>query len=682
MDFFGRQENYEAQSRTFFIAFFVTVAAAVVVFYFMVTACLAIACIELTSAPGVRSTGGLVGDLMRNLPAALYGSPPKVLSLGSFLKVGGLITGLILAVSWYKTRRIKRGGGAYLAGAMGGRLIETPADFTEKQLLNVVEEMAVASGLPRPRVYVLPKERSINAVTAGLDHDDAVIAVTAGALAHLTREELQGVVAHEFAHIWNGDCALNLTMAGWLYGLLIFHAQGRDLLFIGSELVFGRGGDKDEGSGFGALSLPVFAVGLILAVGGWMGYLAAKLVEAAFSRRREHLADALAVRFTRQTAGLAGALKKIAAFPLHGSLKSGQASMMHSFFIASPAAFEGLLRSHPPLGDRIFELEPDWDGVLPEIELPPEPPSALRRLIQPGEGAPVSKITQGRRLNQAAESLPDDWTGLLVLGLLASGEAAPGRPAIDPGGARRLLEGLAPALRRALDDPGQAPALTAAVLLRGDETVLAKQLELIRRLWDEPAAGAAAALRPLFTEENRLPLLGLMSPRLKGLDPDARERLGRLVKALAAADGRLDLFEIAAAQILKKYLGGLRTPPAAAPASLPEQLAALKNDVAAVLSLLAHLGAEDPEKAEAALAAGLVRFNQWPPLPLVPRDEISAAALMRALDRLGRTASIHIKRDLILAAVAVALHDHRINQREYELLRALAAALDIPLPRL
>ncbi len=699
MDFFARQEDAAARSRAFYLAFGLAVALAVIVFYFVVTGCLLVLNTKLLPDPSA--------SLVHRLPAIIYGSPQRVLALRPFLIVSGLITAFILTASWLKTRAIRRGGGAYVAEALGGEALLKPRNAQERQLVNVVEEMAVASGLPRPRLYLMPHELTINAVTAGLDRDDAVIAVTQGSLNLLTREELQGVVAHEFAHILNEDCALNLTMAGWLYGLLIFSVEGKEMLSMAGSMM--EADDDGRILPPGYLGIPLLLLGLILWVGGWLGKLAAELVQAAFSRQREHLADAFAVQFTRQPAGLAGALKKIAGLPRQGALKSGQSLLLQSFFIVSPARVRGLWRSHPPLEERILALEPGWDGVTPEVDLTPFlSPDPARKLRQVAHGTALP-VAQGlRRLQDLADGLKGNPVGqALVLGLLAAGGASSASKAAGGGldWAHAILDALPEELRAAASDPDRVSALVAAAFLHDDPDLAAGQREIMEKLLGPALADEAGARKAQLGDRARLPLLELAVPTLKGLDETARLNLARTIKALAAADRKLDLFEVAAIQIVKKALPlGQAETPAAAPVGAADYLKTLQEDVVLVLSILAYLGAADPgeggalpqpqngaaaagteaapvshvaDEARSAFAAGLAHVTHWPPYDLVPRELATARELARALDRLGR-APVKIRDRLVLASVSTALHDRRITPKEDELLRALAAALGIP----
>ena len=655
MDFFSRQNDAQARSRAFFTAFFPAVFLAVVILYFVITACMV--------------TMGI-------LPSIIYGYPQKILSLRPFLIVGSVISGIIFFISWRTIRTIKKGGGAYIAQVMGGELLETPKDLKETQIINVVEEMAVASGLPRPRIYIFPNEFSINAVTAGLDHDDAIIALTCGAVTHLSRDELQCVVAHEFAHILNGDYALNLTMAGWLSGLLFFSVKGLELLSVTSDAANKYINNTKQGD-VGALLL-ITIVGVILYVGGGIGKLGAELVQAAISRQREYMADAFAVQFTRNPASLAGALKKIAGYPRRGTIKNSRALMMKSFFIASPTQSQDLWQTHPPLEERITTLDPHWDGKIVPIELPPIPQRNYSILGHDGLGATTGGQHQ---LMETAEKLPTGWPGALVLGLLATGSGGIRQKNLIGQGmtaATSLCKEIPAKLLKATTEPAFADPLIAAIFCRNAD-FKAAHLEIIRSGLGPEAAAWAEDFQPLMADSFRLPLLSLATPALKAFNAEQRLRLAKTIKELIEADGKLDLFEIAAWQILKKHLGLTKPKSYSYQSGLAGLAGSIQKDAVTIVSAMAHLGSDSREKAEAAFAVGMTHFTQWPSFDLLPSDAVTSKELALALDRFSGV-SEKIKNTLVLATVGAALHDHQITQKEYELLRALAAALDIPLP--
>ena len=524
MDFFSRQEDAQQKSRSFFLAFALAMAATVIIYYLAITLGLLAICAppwRLSYGPGASQVWAVA---IGALPEFIYGSPQRIIALRPFLILAGLIVAVILAASSYKVRAIKMGGGAYLAEAMGAALIQKPRNPEETQLLNVVEEMAVASSLPHPRVYILQEEPTINAVTGGLRPDDAVIVVTQGAISHLNRQELRAVVAHEFAHILNGDFSLNLTMAGWLYGLIFISMKGQELLG-GSLEVMDRmlGGNYYRFGGLftnypglnliGCIALiPGLLAGLGLAVGGWIGRVAAAAVQAAFSRQREYLADAFAVQFTRETAGLAGALKKIAGLPRHGVLRSGQAIMMKAFFIVSPSQADGFLKTHPPLEKRIRALEPDWDGAFIVLDHPDfRPPEARNDYHLPlrtslAHEKNLKRLDQ-RPLTRAQERFQENWAAAVTtLSLLAGG--LPGAP--DPAGATGLTRAggaeTAAGPEAAAAQAGPAAGLLGAV--KTDVLIILTALARLDAAGPEDAERAYAAGLAHFSDQwGRAPML-------------------------------------------------------------------------------------------------------------------------------------------------------------------------------
>jgi Zn-dependent protease with chaperone function len=274
---------------------------------------------------------------------------------------GGVLL-LVGAGSGYRTLQLRRGGPA-VAELLGGRRISpTTTDPAERRLVNVVEEMAIASNIPAPAIYVLDGEEGINAFAAGHSPADAAVTVTRGALRSLTRDELQGVVAHEFSHIFNGDMRLNLRLMGLLFGILLLAVVGRILLYAGPRGAYRGGGRRRGGGG------QVVLIGLALLLVGYIGVFFGRLIQAAISRQREYLADAAAVQFTRNPQGLEGALKKIGASLVAGGpgsqIANAHAEEANHFFFARGIGglVTRLFASHPPLVERIRRIDPSFDG--------------------------------------------------------------------------------------------------------------------------------------------------------------------------------------------------------------------------------------------------------------------------------------------------------------------------------
>lgn len=273
------------------------------------------------------------------------------------LSVSG--TTLFVAIAGAIRMHTLRVGGSRVAKSLGGRLLRAETqDSLETRLLNVVEEMAIASGMQMPRVFVLDDEPGINAFAAGLTLDDAVICVTRGCLEKLTRDELQGVVGHEFSHILNGDMRLNMHLMAAVFGLVCIALLGRMLMEVDSGR---RRDDDDDSSSKNGPSIAHIGLALWL-VGSW-GEFWGKVIKSAVSRQREFLADASALQFTRNPQGIAGALKKIAGYGQHSVVRAARAEELSHFFfgdIRKRSFVERLFATHPTLLERIRRFEPSF----------------------------------------------------------------------------------------------------------------------------------------------------------------------------------------------------------------------------------------------------------------------------------------------------------------------------------
>ena len=284
---------------------------------------------------------------------------------GDLQLVGIAVVGTLVVVgggTLFKIAQL-RGGGRVIADELGGRRLNPDTSIpAERQLLNVVEEMAIASGTPAPPVYLLDEEEGINAFAAGFTINDAVIGVTRGAVERLPRDELQGVIAHEFSHILNGDMCLNIRLIGLLNGILIIGILGYFMFRVSAFSSYRQRRSSRDSS-----PLALLALGAGLMVVGFLGTFFGNLIKAGVSRQREFLADASAVQFTRQPAGIAGALKRIGGVLNGSTVQSPNApEASHMFFGQATSGLSGLFATHPPLAERIRQLEPSWNGQFAE----------------------------------------------------------------------------------------------------------------------------------------------------------------------------------------------------------------------------------------------------------------------------------------------------------------------------
>jgi Zn-dependent protease with chaperone function len=569
--------------------------------------------------------------------------------------------------SLYKTAALSRGGGIAVATLLGGRPLD-PASVepAERRLLNVVEEMALASGTAVPSVYLLREEAAINAFAAGFTRDQAVVGMTRGALEHLDRDELQGVVAHEFSHILNGDMRLNLRLMGLLHGILV-------ISLIGYWILRGSSGSssssKKKGGGLALLGLALYVV-------GWVGVLFGELIKSAISRQREFLADAAAVQFTRNPRGLAGALKKIGGLR-HGSKLASRNAAQASHLLFGNGLGERRFAwraTHPPLADRIRRLEASWDGTFASLD-------ATSDAGRPRPPRPASAAAEPVRASGAAARLEG------AVGLAAAAVAASvGQP--DPrhlAAAAQTLAALPAPLVEAAHQSMGARAVVLALLCDADAAVRAAQLAQVAAGGDAPLATELARLLPAvqaLPADARLPLLDLTLPALRLLSVEQYAALRRLVDGLVAADARVSLFEYALHRVLVRHLE-----PTFAPQPAPKvsyyALRHLREPVAVLLSSLALAGSADATAAAAAFAAGVAALGaQAPPgLAPLPREACTFRRLDDALVTLASVAPARL-RELIGACGATVAHDGRVSGAEGELLRAIADALGCPLPPL
>ena len=580
---------------------------------------------------------------------------------GLLVGVSAMVGMLVGGCSVYKVAQLSDGGSA-VALLLGGReLSGDTRDPAERRLLNVVEEMAIASGLPVPPVYVLD-EPGINAFAAGYAPGDAVVGVSRGALEYLTRDELQGVVAHEFSHILNGDMRLNIRLMGLVFGILGLALVGQFIMRASSN----RGSSRSDSKGRGQLVL----LGLGLYLLGLAGAFFGNLIKAAVSRQREYLADASAVQFTRLPDGIGGALKKIGGLDKGPNLDHPNApEASHMFFADALSAkrLSELLATHPPLPDRIKRVLPEWDGTFPDVH-PVGTREAERR-----------KAPSRPPLAAGMPTLP----GLPQVPFPILAEAAVDRAGtltVDQADqAAELLAAIPDAVRAAAGEPFGARALVYGLLLDPKPDVRAGQIDRLKA--ELPAADAEALKRlagPLgeVSDAARLPLIDLVLPALRKMSPAQYRAFRTQVDHLIRADQCVSPFEFVLGSVLERHLDaafGIRTPtPKPDPDAGP----------GVVLSVLAWEGNRGEEAARRAYEAGMRHYHRGAGGPPMLLREACG------LDRLGRTlrhlskGSLGARRRLLLACAACIAADRQTTVREAELYRGIGDLLGCPIPPL
>lgn len=580
--------------------------------------------------------------------------------------------GIIAIGSIFKTLALRRGG-RVIATTLGGReLSPNSSEPAERRLLNVVEEMALAAGVPVPIVFLLDKETGINAFAAGFSTAEAVIGVTRGAVDQLDRDELQGVIAHELSHIVNGDMRLNLRLVGVVHGILVIALLGYEVLRLG--------GHSRKGGG-----IFFVAGGVLLAIGG-LGVFFARLIKAALSRQREFLADASAVQFTRHPQGLADALEKVAG---SGSkIADSHAEEASHFFFANGlgTSFLAMLSTHPPLGDRIRRLDPSNDRVQ-TMKIGPQPSlfgsviDELGNLQAPSEPrlAPIQVDADRARAlaGKGKSTAPAQAAAAMVA---AVGQLEERHVAY----AKDLIARLRPELVAAVREPLAAQAVVLGLLLDRDPALRRRQSEALK---DAPQGllFEIPRLQPLVLEcpvEARLPLLDLAMPALARLSPAQYATFAQLVDHLVEADQNLALFELALQRALLRNLGRRFDPAAAAARPQIFALGKLDKEISTLLSALAHSGATAAGEGAAhafEIGAAQLRSVEKLPLALLPEQYCGLAQVDSALRRLDLLTP-RMKKPLLAACAATVAADRRVELAEAELLRAIADTLGCPVP--
>ena len=577
------------------------------------------------------------------------------------LSLSAAIAGGVIGLgSGFKMLQLSAGGSA-VAKDLGGRELDwNTRDPDERRLLNIVQEMSIASGVPVPQVWVMDGEDGINAFAAGKTTSDAVIGVTRGCLRALNREELQGVIAHEFSHILNGDMRLNLRLIGVVHGILVIAIIGEIIFRIAARM---RGDSKNSPQ------LPILLTGGILYVIGYFGVLLGRIIKSAVSRQREFLADASAVQFTRNPQGIGRALMKIGGAAQGATLKSEHAEeASHMMFGSVRSSIMSMFATHPPLEDRIRAILPDWDGQFLEPGHDEEPEPAPRA-----------------RTREAERKMPEPWqVATAVLAGAGSPQQVVGRVGElsqeDLANAARLRESLPVEIKELLQQPRGAQAVVFGLLIAGDE---GSELQCLASHTDARTLAAAqqvAALVQSWHSSHSIALLDLSIPVLRRFSPQEYQEFIAVLDALVNADQQLDLFEFTLQSVIRRHLDRFfrKTPPA------PIRFRAfpqLRQELETLLNAVSGVGTRTPEQAAAALAAGQKNLaDHGVYLEITPRPA-SLADVADALQKFDASTPL-LKKQLLMACATVAAEDGQVSSEEAEMLRAIADNIGCPMPPL
>jgi Zn-dependent protease with chaperone function len=589
-----------------------------------------------------------------------------------FAGVAGATLAVIAAGTLFKLYELRQGGRAVAIALGGAPLHPHAADPDERKVLNVIEEMAIASGTPVPEVYLLRQEPGINAFAAGHTPTDAAIGVSRGCLKLLSRDELQGVVAHEFSHILNGDMRLNLRLIGLINGILCIAVIGRLLWEWAPQRSGGRSRRLDSGAHW----LPL--IGLAMLAIGYVGVLFGRLIKSAVARQREFLADAAAVQFTRHPDGLAGALKKIGGLSIGSRIHSPLAEEASHLFFSNglSESWFALFSTHPPLVERIRAIDPSFNGRFVPVTLP---------AAEPEVGAPsLAALLEGRPMDSGPPvplaPLTGAGTPAVRADTVARQAAGPQPQHIQH--AASLLAALPENLAAAAHEPLGATALVYSLLLSSEETTRLNQMAQLETHASAAMVFETKRLVPTALQAppaTRLALVDLALPALRRMSPEQFRQFTDLIQALIEADRQIDLFEYALQRLVIRHLRPsfqtIRQPTAHYYTLQP-----LLGEVTVLLSALAHVGHGENAPRQAAFRAGAESLGaECAGATLLDFAACNLSDVDRALDKL-RLASPPLKRRVIQACAQAIAADGFIQEKEAELLRAIADALDCPLP--
>lgn len=571
-----------------------------------------------------------------------FAAGESYLNLHLLAMVSGGVIVVVVIGAIYRIAELSRGGSA-VAEMLGGRPVEPHTkDLKEQQLRNVVEEMAIASGVPVPEIYILPEEPGINAFAAGHNPGDAAVAVTAGALERFNREELQGVIAHEFSHILNGDMRLNIRLIGVLNGILLLTILGRILFSIGGRARMGSG----QNSNSGGVTVGLFGVGIALFIVGGIGIFFAKLIKAAVSRQREFLADASAVQFTRNPDGISGALYKIGKAT--GRLQSARADeASHMFFgNALNASAMSWFATHPPIEERIKAINPRFDPQSVSTTKPPAP----------GESAPK-------------ESPAEKWAptggipGVQQLGIAAA-----------------ILSALPESIRSGANETASAEAIIYSLVLSHDFDLLSKQLALIDLTEAERALlRTELTHRDEIAENAVLAVIDLCVPALRRLSPEQYRTFRSNIRKIIESDGQVSFLEFVLHKAIVRHLDHFFEKSASVPVKF-RAIVPLLPDCVHLFSALAWLGSADADARDSAYSAGISALMAKPgAFPMERQNECNLIAVEASLDRIAQADAV-TKNKILIACARVILADDLVQPRQEALLRAIADTLGAPVP--
>jgi len=592
MDFFEAQDQARSKTKWLILLFIMAVIAMGTLIYFGVSV-------------------ALVSQVDSTMP---------LVSLERFLTVIGLVAALVLACSLWKVNALKQGGSSIAVMLGGTRIPADPKDAKLKQYRNLVEEMAIASGIRIPEIFVLQEENGINAFAAGYTPDNAAVAVSQGCLDQLDRDELQGVIAHEYSHILNGDMRINSRMIGVLFGLLALAVVGRFALRGFAH----TGRRRSRGRGKGGAGVVVI-IAIVVMIVGYVGVFFGRLIQSAISRQREFLADAAAVQFTRNPGGIANALRKIRLLSAGSRIENPDAmEASHLFFSnALSKSFTSIFSTHPPLEKRIAAIDPSGTTKKAlKVKTPPSstptgkaPPPTPGELVSSLGGVEDETLSQAR---SALESLPSDLSQL-----------------------------------------ARNPATASSILLA------AIGIDANQRSFEK--------LNPVQQQS----LFEISLSSFKELPVHELETKRREMRRLARSDGVIDFNEQCLLIAIERSIQNFHTNSKFGHRPFSQSRRAIEI----VLSAVALSGSTEDTQSKEAFDHGSSAFNAFGAFLKPQFDHAREADSLAEAITLTSESIMAVRKTVILAAAKIVAHDQTLGPEELKRVRSLCAALECPMPQ-
>ena len=639
-------------------------------------------------------------------PAEVWRHEPSVV-----VWITVIALGTMLIASWHRSSQMREGGPA-VARALGGVQVNAnDGDLKRQRLVNIVEEMAIAARIRKPQVFVLPDEAGINAFAAGYSPDEAAVAVTQGALDAFDRDQLQAVIGHEFSHILNGDMKINMRLTAWIFGLCVIADVARRFM-------------NKRGGGKSAARIKLIAFGVFLA--GSAGAFAGRLLQAAVSRRREHLADASAVQFTRNPQALQSAFIVMAASASGTRLEHEHAiGVSHMFFAGSSPAWitkfnASWFATHPPLEERVRAIDARVTPLKFRSLVSEERRKIVARTAAATAAAPAAEPTaEGDVASESSKALQFSPVAAMAAPLPATASrarapagaaAAPATSSADgdmhltlekpilaetlPTGVRMVAGRALPpdVLRNRLSQDQQAAI--GNFVARVESSGIAVQATFVATmLASEPAKWRTQLTRlapllgiELFKEtqaqvarvgelapSSRLPLLVDLFSLLDNMQPADRKRLRAIARAFAPTVATGDMLRFSLTRMIEKRLAKAKDE--AAPVPLHEQ-APMVCELYAALAQCRFGAGKQGQNAYRAGLMGMLPPTKWAPYSEQPITPVALDAALAAVAQIHPTG----RRSLSEGMARVIAVGGRLTVPQVDLLRGICMVVDCPVP--